>query len=79
MVTSVTKGGGHRNCPKNVRLSKTFNADMTVHWKALEELFLMVPFFDSTIFGEEIHFLKKTSVLKELMPLFRKCSSRAFQ
>jgi hypothetical protein len=30
----------HRNCPKNLRLSKP--TDMTIHWKDLEEHFLMV-------------------------------------
>jgi hypothetical protein len=24
---------GHRNCPKNIRLSK--HTDMTIHWKAI--------------------------------------------
>jgi hypothetical protein len=44
MVNSVTKGGTQ----KNVRLSKP--TDVTIHWKALEEHFLMVPFkvFDSS-------------------------------
>jgi hypothetical protein len=32
---------GHINCPKKGRLSKP--TDMTIHWKALEEHFLMVP------------------------------------
>jgi hypothetical protein len=31
---------GHRNFPKYFRLSKP--TDMTIHWKALEEHFLMV-------------------------------------
>jgi hypothetical protein len=31
---------GHRNCRKNLRLSK--RTDMTIHWKALEEHFLMI-------------------------------------
>jgi hypothetical protein len=31
---------GHRNCPKNLRLSK--HTDMTIHWKAIEEHFLIV-------------------------------------
>jgi hypothetical protein len=33
---------GHRNCPKNLRLSKA--TDMTIHWKALGKHFQMVPF-----------------------------------
>jgi hypothetical protein len=41
MVTSVTKGGTQK-LPQNVRLSK--QTDMTIHWKALEEHFMMVPF-----------------------------------
>jgi hypothetical protein len=41
MVTNyVTKGGIHRNFPKQLRLSK--HTDMTIHWKALEEHFLVV-------------------------------------
>jgi hypothetical protein len=39
MVTSVTEGGTQK-LPK--RLSK--HTDMTIHWKALEEHFLLVPF-----------------------------------
>jgi hypothetical protein len=31
----------HRNCSKNLSLSK--HTDMTIHWKALQEHFLMVP------------------------------------
>jgi hypothetical protein len=31
--------------------------DMTIHWKALEEHFLMVPLFDSTISGGHMYFL----------------------
>jgi hypothetical protein len=31
----------HRNCQTNLRLWKL--TDMTIHWKALEEHFLMVP------------------------------------
>jgi hypothetical protein len=38
MVTSVTRAG-HRNCPNNLSLSK--HANITIHWKALEEHFLM--------------------------------------
>jgi hypothetical protein len=53
MGDSVTKAR-HRNCPKNLRLSKP--TDMTILWKALEEHFLMVPFFvihyTSSILGE---------------------------
>jgi hypothetical protein len=41
MVTSVSKGGTQK-LPKNLRLSK--RTDMTIHWKALEEHFLMVLF-----------------------------------
>jgi hypothetical protein len=40
-VTSVTKGATQKLSPKNVRLSK--HADMTIHWKAIEVHFLMVP------------------------------------
>jgi hypothetical protein len=47
MVTSVTKGG-HRNW-QNIRLSK--HTDMAIHWKALEEHFLMVPSSLRSTFG----------------------------
>jgi hypothetical protein len=43
MVTgllSVSLRVGRRNCPKNLKLSKP---DITIHWKALEEHFLMLP------------------------------------
>jgi hypothetical protein len=56
MATSVTKGG-HRNWPPKLRLSN--HTDMTIHWKGIEEHFLMVPFvflFMTTIF-REMHFL----------------------
>jgi hypothetical protein len=43
----------HRNCPKYLRLSE--HTVMIIHWKALEENFLMATLvfrvFDSTIFG----------------------------
>jgi hypothetical protein len=39
MVTSVK--AGHRNCPKNLRLSEP--TAMTIHWNVLEERFLIVP------------------------------------
>jgi hypothetical protein len=39
MVTSATKGGTQK-FPKKLRLSKP--TDMTIHWKALGEHFLMV-------------------------------------
>jgi hypothetical protein len=32
---------GHRNCQTNLRLSE--HTDMTIHWKALEEHFLIAP------------------------------------
>jgi hypothetical protein len=41
MATSVTKGGTQK-LPKYLRSSKP--TDMTIHWKALEEHFLTVPF-----------------------------------
>jgi hypothetical protein len=68
-VTSVTKGMEHRFCPTNFRLSK--HTDMTIHWKALDEHFLMYNyFFNSTIFGEKMHFLnfsqKPQPLIKEL-------------
>jgi hypothetical protein len=40
MVTSVTKGGTQK-LPQNLRLYKP--TDMTIHWQAIEEHFLMVP------------------------------------
>jgi hypothetical protein len=40
--------GGTQKCPKQLRLSKP--TDMTIHWKFFEDHFLMVPFFDPTIF-----------------------------
>jgi hypothetical protein len=67
MVSSLTSGAGHRNCPKNVRLSKP--TDTTIHRKALEENSLMVPlvyrinhFSGGNAFSE---FLPKTHQLKE--------------
>jgi hypothetical protein len=39
MVTSVDKGGTHKLTKEFLELT-----DMTIHWKALEEHFLMVPF-----------------------------------
>jgi hypothetical protein len=55
---------GHRNSPKHLRLSKP--TDMTIHWKALEEHFLMVPL----VFRFN-HFLifKKPQSLKSLTNL----------
>jgi hypothetical protein len=58
MVSSVTKGRTHGDFyhqgqdtefAKKLRVSK--HTDMTIHWKALEEHFLMVP-LDSSIFGD---------------------------
>jgi hypothetical protein len=52
---------GHRNCPKYLRFQ-------TIHWKALEEHFLMVPFvfrfnhFRGNAFSD--FFLKKSQSLK---------------
>jgi hypothetical protein len=48
-----------RNCPQNLRLSKP--TDMTIHWKCLEEHFLMAPSMESAF--SEFFFSKKTSVL----------------
>jgi hypothetical protein len=62
-ATSVTKSGTQK-LPQIVRLLK--HTDMTIHWKALEEHFPMVP----TIFRERIHFLnfpQTTSVLLHLV------------
>jgi hypothetical protein len=70
-VTSVTKGGTQK-------LPKTFwDCHRTIHWKALEEHFLMgqLVFRFNSIFGGNIHFLnfaKKNSVLKELHQLEKK-------
>jgi hypothetical protein len=60
---------GHRNCPKYLRLTK--HIDITIHWKGLEEHFLMEPlvFWFNHFQGEKLIFgifIKKTSVLKEL-------------
>jgi hypothetical protein len=41
MVTNSVTKGGTQKLPKNVELSKP--TDTTIHWKALEEHFLMVP------------------------------------
>jgi hypothetical protein len=41
MVTSATKTGTQKLPKINLRLSA--HTDMTIHWKALEEHFLMVP------------------------------------
>jgi hypothetical protein len=49
MVTSVTKGG-QRNRPKNVRVSKPTN--ITIHRKALEKHFQMVPLILGDAFSE---------------------------
>jgi hypothetical protein len=41
---SLASRAGHRNWPtKHLRLSKPTN--MTIHWKALKEHFLVVPLF----------------------------------
>jgi hypothetical protein len=56
---------GHRNCPKNLRLSKY--TDMTIHWKALEEHFLMVLVFRFT------HFRGIKSAFSVLLPKHRNC------
>jgi hypothetical protein len=40
---------------KNLKFSKP--TDMTIHWKGLEEHFLMVPFFIHNFFWENAHFL----------------------
>jgi hypothetical protein len=39
MVTSVTKGGTQ----KLPQMSKIVDTDMPIHWKALEDHFMMVP------------------------------------
>jgi hypothetical protein len=55
MVTSVAKGGTQK-LPKNIRLLK--DIDMTIHWKCLEEHFMMVPLvFRFNHFRGKIHFL----------------------
>jgi hypothetical protein len=41
MATSVTKRGTQK-LPKVFKIVETYT-DMTIHWKALEEYFLMVP------------------------------------
>jgi hypothetical protein len=68
MVTSVNKAAIQK-CPKHLRLSK--HIDMTIHWKALEEHFLVASLvFRFNYFWGKMHFLdfsQKTSVLKELM------------
>jgi hypothetical protein len=58
---------GHRNCQKNLRLSKHTN--MTIHWKALEEYFLMVSLVFQFNHFRGMHFVtfsQNGSVLKEL-------------
>jgi hypothetical protein len=68
MVTSVTKAG-EKNCPQNVRLSK--HTDKTIHWKAVDEHFLMVPLvFLGKIKNKFSEFFSKTAVLNELMQLY---------
>jgi hypothetical protein len=64
------------NWPKNARLSEPIN--MTIHWKALEEHFPLVPlefsfnhFRGQNAFSE--FFLQKTSVLNSLNPTSRFC------
>jgi hypothetical protein len=63
--------GGHRNCPKKERLLK--HTDMTIHWKALEKHFLMVPLvFRFDFRGKKCIFwffflIKNPSILKALM------------
>jgi hypothetical protein len=59
MVTSITEGGTQK-LPKRVRLSK--HTDVTIHWKALEKHFLMVPLIFQFNYwwgrGDGLHFLK---------------------
>jgi hypothetical protein len=60
---------GHKHLPpKYLRMSKP--TDMTIHWKALDEHFMMLTLvFRFNHFWGEMHFLtfsQKTSVLKEL-------------
>jgi hypothetical protein len=63
---SPSPRAGHRNVT-NLKWSQ--HTDMTIHWKALEEHFLMVPLnFDSTIFrGKSIFliFLKMPNSLRD--------------
>jgi mannitol-1-phosphate/altronate dehydrogenase len=71
MVTSVTKGGTQK-MPKEFRLSKP--TDMTIHWKALEEHFLMVALiFRFNQFRGENVFSQEASVLEELNIMFYPC------
>jgi hypothetical protein len=66
MVTSVTKGGTQKLPPKFFKLLK--HTDMTIHWKMLEEHFLMVPLvFLFNHFRGKMHLLNfspKKSVLE---------------
>jgi hypothetical protein len=56
---------GHSKFQKNLRLLK--HTDMTTHWKALEEHFLMVPLVFQFNHFREMHFwdFSQPSVLKE--------------
>jgi hypothetical protein len=40
LYTLLSPRAGHRNCPKNLGLSKP--TDLTIHWKALDEHLLTV-------------------------------------
>jgi hypothetical protein len=58
----MTGRAGHRNCPKKLILSKP--TDMTIHWKAHEEHFLMVPLVSRF---NQFRVQNSFSVLKETM------------
>jgi hypothetical protein len=77
MVTSVTKAGGTQKLPKGIKSPLLKPTDMTIHWKALEEHFLMVPLvFRFTHFRGEMHFLNfSISVLTELSQVCVKSSN----
>jgi hypothetical protein len=61
MVTSVTNGGGTQKLPQKFKICRNLT-DKTIHWKALEEHFLMGHFWGIHL----QNFPQKTSVLKEL-------------
>jgi hypothetical protein len=67
IVTSVTEGRTQKLPPK-FKVVETYGPDMTIHWKACEEHFLMVPlFFRFNHFCGKMHFLNFSQ--KNLSPL----------
>jgi hypothetical protein len=61
MVTGTK--AGHRNCPKYYTYKRLMKpTDMTIHWKALEEHFLMAPLVFRLIFEGKMYFFSNNLV-----------------